>query len=40
MNLVSYGLILADIGAGTDDEVIGEAGDLAKIEDDDVECFF
>ena len=40
MNLVTDGLILADVGAGTDDEVIGEAGNLAKIEDDDVECFF
>ena len=28
MNLVTYGLILADVGAGTDNEVIGEAGNL------------
>jgi hypothetical protein len=31
MNLVTDGLILANVRAGTNKEIIGEAGDFAKV---------
>ena len=36
MNLVSNGLVLAGVGPGADQEVVCEAGDLAKVQNSDV----
>jgi hypothetical protein len=40
VNLIADRLVLTDIGSGTDKEVIGEAGDFAKVQNYDVERFF
>jgi hypothetical protein len=32
MNFIRYGLVLSGIRSGADDEVVGEAGDLSKVE--------
>ena len=39
VNFIADGLILAGTGAGADQEVIGKARDLSKIEDHQVEGF-
>src|SRR3954453_473223 len=33
VNLITDSLILAGVGAGADEEIIGKAGDLSQIED-------
>jgi hypothetical protein len=37
---VDHCLDLTLVGSGTDDEIIGERGDLAEVEDADVRRFF
>ena len=36
IDFVTDGLILTGIGSGADEEVIGKAGDLSKVEDDQI----
>jgi hypothetical protein len=40
MDFIGDRLILADVGAGTDDEMVGEAGDITQIENNNVQSFF
>jgi hypothetical protein len=40
VDLVTDCLVLASIGAGADQEVIGEGGDLSEVEDDNVLSLF
>jgi hypothetical protein len=40
MDLIGNGLVLPGVGAGTNYEMIGEAGDFTQVENDDVLCFF
>src|SRR5688500_15170812 len=39
VNLVADSLVLAGVGTGTDQEVIGKAGDLSEIKDNQIEGF-